>query len=183
MRRTVLGVVALSLALVACGAEPKADPSPSPSSPATSPVSTTPPAPVMPEEAEADTKAGAIAFVKYYVELINRAQSNGSVDDLARTEDPACKSCASGRRYISKVYQAGGHIEGGDLKIDVVHSLPNGSINGWTIDARLTFGPQTVVRPSENPSTQHLDGGQTPVTFLVSRSSSGWIVHEWTRAS
>lgn len=189
MRRAVLGavalliVVAVLLMLTGCGGDPKADPSPSPSSPATSPVSTTPSAPVMPEEAKADSKAGAIAFVKYYVELINHAQATGTVDQLLAAESVDCKSCASGRKYIANVYDSGGHIEGGELAVTILSSLRNVSLKGWTIDAQLTFGPQTVVRPTASPSNEQLDGGETPVTFLVSRRSAGWTVSEWTRAS
>src|SRR4051794_697515 len=110
MPRVLVGAVVLLLALAGCGGDPKADPSPSPSVPSASPVSTTPAPPALPEAAKANTKAGAIAFVKYYVQLINHAQATGDVAALAAVEDPGCSSCASGRRLLKKIYESGGHI-------------------------------------------------------------------------
>jgi hypothetical protein len=136
----------------------------------------------MPDAAKANTKAGAVAFVKYYVQLINHAQATGDVAELATSEAPTCSSCEDGRKYLSQVYESGGHIDGGSLKIRVLDALPNQSIKGWTIDAKLRFGSQTVTQPSATPTVQHLSGGAVPVTVLVSRHADGWSVYEWTRA-
>ncbi len=77
MRRVAVGA-ALVLALAGCGGDPKADPPPSTTpTPTVSPSpSATPTVPALPEAAKANTKAGAIAFVKYYVGLINHAASD-----------------------------------------------------------------------------------------------------------
>jgi len=86
MRRFVVGA-ALVLLVAGCGGDPKADPSPS-TSPAPSISSTpTPSPPTLPDAAKANTKAGAIAFVKYYVELVNHAQATGDVGKLQSVED------------------------------------------------------------------------------------------------
>jgi hypothetical protein len=138
--------------------------------------------PVLPTAAAANTKAGAKAFVQYYIELINHAQATGDVTELARAEADTCGSCASGREYLGDVYDGGGHIEGGDLQIEIRSGLRNPSIDGWTVDGRLTYGPQTVIRPSAPTPTEHLTGGGVPVTVLISRRSNRWIVTEWTRA-
>jgi hypothetical protein len=180
MRRSIIGF-ALLLVVAGCGSDPKADPSPSPSSAVTSPVSTTPSPPAMPEAAKANTKAGAIAFVRHYVDLINQAQSTGDVSGLSTVEGQGCRSCSSGREYIGSVYGSGGHIEGGRLRVRIIDALPNAAISGWTIDAKLTFGPQTVIRPTASPSTQELEGGDVPITVLVERRPTGWLVSEWTR--
>lgn len=191
MRRAVLGavavllLVAVLLMLTGCGGgDPKADPSPSPSpsSPVTSPVNTTRSAPVMPEAAKAETKAGAIAFVNHYFDLINFAQRTGSLDELAASESEACGSCSSGRNLLASIYGSGGHIEGGDLRVKVARALSNASIGGWTVEAQLTYGPQTVVRPTSTPSIEHLKGGGNLVSVQVSHRSGQWTVVDWTRA-
>ncbi|HET9499371.1 MAG TPA: hypothetical protein VFO98_03835, partial [Marmoricola sp.] len=71
MRRVIgAGVlVGAVFATAACGGDPSSSPSPSPSvSPSPSPSSTAPTPPPLPDAARKDTKAGAVAFVRHYVE-------------------------------------------------------------------------------------------------------------------
>src|SRR4051812_44399939 len=139
MPRVLVGAVVLVLALAGCGADPKADPSPSPSTTTASPVSTTPAPPVLPEAAKANTKAGAIAFVKYYVELINHAQATGDVGPLAAVEDPGCESCAKGRAYISRIYGGGGHVSGGSWLVSRATAQRSGE--NWAVTVTGKFLP------------------------------------------
>ena len=79
------GLVAAGLLLSGCGGdspEPKPLPKDSKSSPSASPSATPP---EMPAAAKKKTKAGAIAFVRHYVELINYAGRSGEPRPLART--------------------------------------------------------------------------------------------------
>jgi hypothetical protein len=180
MRRSVIAF-ALLLVVAGCGGDPQASPTPTPSLSTASPVSTTPSPPAMPDAARANTKAGAIAFVRHYIDLINYAQDTGDIDALSAVEGHRCRSCSSGRDYIRGVYTSGGHIKGGRVRIRILDALPNAAIAGWTVDAKLTFGPQTVARPTASPSTQELKGGSVPITVLVQRQPNGWSVNEWTR--
>jgi Family of unknown function (DUF6318) len=180
MTRALVGAVALALALAGCGGDPKADPSPTPSSPATSPVSTTPSAPALPDEAKANTKAGAIAFVRYYIALINHAQATGDVDALAAVEDPGCRSCISARQTLGDIYQSGGHIEGGALDASIGGASPRPDLKGWTVIVTARFGPQDVVR---SDGATHLKGGRSLITFVVRHSEESWTVLQWSRGS
>ena len=184
MRRAVLSAAALLVVLAGCGGDPKADPSPTPtpSAPVTSPVSTTPSAPVMPEEANADTKAGAIAFVKYYIELINHAQATGDVVALEAVEDPACKSCQSARSGVASHYQAGGSVDGGEWRVHSASAVQNGAISGWVVDANVAYGRQIVHFGSGKPDKVN-EAGRMILSIQVERSNDQWQVHEWTRAS
>lgn len=137
----------------------------------------------MPSAAKENSKEGAVAFVKYYVELINHAQGTGDVEDLARAESEGCISCASGRKFLTALYSKGGHIEGGDIRIRVLSALANSALAGWTIDAELTFGPQQVVRPWKSEPVERLKGGSTVATFFVERSPNAWTLANWTRSS
>jgi hypothetical protein len=181
MRLSLVGVVAALVVLAGCGGDPKAQPSPSPSTPTAS-TSPSPTAPVMPAAAAENTRAGAIAFVRYYIELINHAQATGDVGPLEAVEASECKSCAQGRKYIRTIYSSGGHVEGGQLHLKVLDALANDSIEGWTVDAKLSFGPQTIVNPSATPATQKLKGGRVPITVQASHRSGQWSIAEWTRA-
>jgi hypothetical protein len=178
MRRLVVAL-SCALALAGCGGDPKADPSPAPSSPTTS-ASPTPTPPVMPDAAKANTKAGAVAFVKYYIELINHAQATGDVDALAAVEDPGCRSCASARETVTEIYKSGGHIEGGAFTGSIDSAARRPDLKGWTVFAVVSFGPQKVIRPS---GTQSLKGGRSVMTLIVKHRAEQWRVLQWSRAS
>jgi hypothetical protein len=176
----LLGAVVLLLVLAGCGGDPKADPTTTPSTPATSPASTTPSPPVMPEAAKANTKAGAVAFVRYYVELINYAQRTGVIDELAKIEDAACASCTKVRETLTDIYGSGGHIQGGDWTAKVQSAAPRPDLHAWSVFADVRYGPQVVSRSGEKTP---LKGGQSPMTFVVRQMKTGWTVLRWSRGS
>jgi hypothetical protein len=180
MRRLVFLV--LFVVLAGCGGDPKADPASSPS--ATTPASTTPSPPVMPDAAKANTKAGAVAFVKHYIDLVNYAQATGHVDVLAGVEDPGCESCANGRNALAKIYDAGGVITGGKLSFRFTSAAPSPRYRGWLISGSLHFSPQIVVREAGG-TPEDLGGGATPANAFVStkNASHEWRVMDWTRGS
>jgi hypothetical protein len=179
MRRSVIGF-ALVLLLAGCGGDPTAEPSPTPSTPVTSPVSTTPTPPAMPDAAKANTKAGAIAFVRHYIELINYAQATGDVSALEKVEDPGCESCTSVRQGVHDIYSSGGHIDGGAWSAEVRSSSPRPDLSAWTVFTDVQYGPQQVVRDSKTTS---LGGGKSPMTFVVKSVAGQWSVLKWSRAS
>jgi hypothetical protein len=172
MRRSVVGA-ALMLLLAGCGGNPKADPPPS-TSPTPS-VSATPSPPALPEAAKANTRAGAIAFVRHYIELVNYAQMTGDVSALSIVEDPGCKSCSKGRDYLSRIYGAGGHIAGGAWTVRHVRAKKSGE--NWAVTATGDFASSDAyASPGADP--QHADGGPALTNFIVWHSDQ-WKVRAW----
>lgn len=175
MRRLLVGVV-LALAVAGCGGDPKADPTPTPSSPSSS--STTPAPPVMPDAAKADTKAGAVAFVKYYVETQNFASATGDTAALERIAASECESCQSIIGLIKKVYAAGGHIDGDGWTILKAQraGLASAPSNAIYVDVALRIASQSIYStPSASPS-EYPGNPRRLMTFGLSRASSGWRV-------
>jgi hypothetical protein len=178
MVRPVIGALALVLAVAACGGDPKADPSPTPSTPVTTPVSTTPAPPVLPEAAKANTKAGAVAFVRYYVAVQNYASNNGDTDDLRSAAAPTCESCTTIADLIDKVYRSGGHIEGKGWT--VLTASPAGIAEGQTnlvyVDVALRIDAQAIfASPSASPS-RYTGNPRRLMTFGLSHAEAGWQV-------
>jgi hypothetical protein len=134
----------------------------------------------MPDAAKADTKAGAIAFVKYYVGLINYAQATGDTKSLSLFESPDCRSCSKARATVDGIYHAGGSIQGGLLHEDVRQAARRPDVSGWTVFANVTFGRQVINRPT---GSQTLAGGQSVLTFIVRRDADQWAVLQWSRSS
>ena len=178
MSRRLVGAVVLLLALAGCGRDPKADPPPTPS-PSTTPVSTTPSAPAMPDAAKENTKAGAIAFVRHYVEVLNYAQATGDVSALDSLEDPRCSSCDRVRSYLAGIYKAHGHVNGGAWTIKRIGASAGHDPDSWVVDVAGEFAPSSV-SPSPGASPSSAAGGSAPTKFYVDHTD-GWKVSQWTR--
>jgi hypothetical protein len=176
-------VAALALLLVAgCGGDPKPKSLPSPSvspSPSAS-ASATPPA--VPELARQNSRAGAVAFVKHYVSVLNFVTFNGNVEPARALDAGHCVSCNRMLGAIDAIYTKGGHVEGGAWTPTVVSDVRNPNQMGWTVDAKVTYGPQKVTRAT-NAKPERYTGGGRLLTFILTFSPEGWKVSDWTRAS
>jgi hypothetical protein len=125
LRTRVTGVAmasALAFGLVACSAEadPQTTPSattpttPSPTSPSASETTAEPqgPAePTLPPAAKASGTAGAGAFVRYYIRLLNFASRTGDVRRL-RTAADNCDGCRKYEKLFASTYSRGGSFTG-----------------------------------------------------------------------
>ena len=190
MRITGLRLAALlttvGLTLTGCGGAPepppppKAQESPAPSATATPSAAPTPPA--MPAKARKNSRAGAIAFARHYVALINHAQAIGDTAPLAAVEDAACESCRNGREFVRRVYASGGRISGGELRVSDALAIPDSTTGGWTVAVGVRFGPQQVDWGGEKPD-QDLGGGQLPLNLQVDFRDNHWKVLQWTRGA
>ena len=175
MRRSWWGAAALLVLLAGCGGDPKADPSPTPSETPVSPTPS-PTAPTMPAAAAENSKAGAIAFVRYYIELINHLQRTGDSAPLRQAALPTCKSCKSVIRAAEGIYATGGHVEGGAWSItDITATQPTSTL--WQVDIKGRLAPSKVLNgPASVPTAGK--GGQANAEFFLTFSST-WKVAQW----
>lgn len=184
MRGRGLAVVAasacLGLGLAGCGGSAKPSTLPKPSASSSPSPSATPP--VLPAAAKEKTKAGAIAFVRHYVDVLNYATFSGETDTARKLDGEHCESCERMLAAIDAIYENGGQVEGGAWKPSPVSQAPQPGGNGWAVDTKISYGPQDVV-PSKGAEAKHYTGGGRLVTFLVEYRSGTWAVSEWTRAS
>jgi len=176
----LIATAALTAVLLAgCGGN---DPAPSPSPPPSPTASSTGRvAPPLPPAATAHTKAGAIAFVRHYIDLINYTQATGDTGPIRTLESRQCSSCRSANNYIQRLYERGGRITGGAARVEkTLDALPNPESHGFTIDVLLTSGAQIVQDPGRQ--TQHLQGARLIATVQVAPSGKTWRVNELSRA-
>jgi hypothetical protein len=112
--------------LVGCGGDepgagatatvsPTATPTPTPTPTVDVPVI---PEPVLPDEAKARTPEGATAFVRYAVDVINRAYLTGDTASIWAIANPECTVCELGTSDIDEAYARGNRIEGGQISIE-----------------------------------------------------------------
>ena len=180
-RHTLAVVIgALCLLLAGCGGSAEPQPLPRPTASLSPSPSATPP--VMPASAKNQSKAGAIAFARHYVELINFAQATGHLDELRAVEDSACQSCEKAEAYVADLYQSGGSIRGGAFKIKGISTVKNPATGGWLVELGVEFGPQVVDHPTPQED-EHPKGGRLPLNVQVAWRQGEWRVLEWTRGA
>lgn len=86
-----------------------------PTTPATEPTpteATGPTPPELPEAATRHTKAGAKAFVRFYLRLLNYATHTGDVEPLRLNSTNTCTGCSDDAEFYEKLYKRGGWARG-----------------------------------------------------------------------
>ncbi|RBY75123.1 hypothetical protein DQ239_17400 [Blastococcus sp. TF02-09] len=119
----------------------------------------------VPDEARTQDAAGAEAFVRYWIELLNRQQAIPSGQPLRDLSSPECDECSRIAGAFDDAAAAGHRYEGGELSLnDVAEPLMGDG------EAAIAFGvrvqPLTVRAPTGSP----VPGG---VGELVSNAGSG----------
>ncbi len=171
-------VVAAAAALAACSgdgpapAPPTAATSPSISAPSTSTGAPTPAIPELPEAAQVGDAAGAEAFVRYWVEVLNYAYVSGDTEPLDMISEAGCATCTSLMDVVEKRRRENVRLEGGFMSVISIASPPpeNGVI---TVTVNYEQAPGTEV--SEEGARTEVPG-EPPGTlgFVVAYEDAHW---------
>lgn len=174
------GVVVATLLVAGCsGDEPQAQP-PRPSAPSTSPVTTrtpTPTPPALPPAARRNTKAGAVAFVYHFVDLLNYTSVSGETGTFSRTTQRSCHSCRNIKSAIDEIYAAGGSVKGGELTIRSYTQVPGQSVDAWRFVLKV-HAEQQIVRRSAGDDAETIPPSSSPLTIDIARIAGDWRVLE-----
>jgi|GEM_PF-6157860 len=173
----------LTFGVAGCEAEDPADPiastrepiPPHSSSPteSVSPTDSGPVEPTLPTEAEAETEAGAEAFVEYYWEVVNYARQTGDVDLLRSLSVPNCGGCNGGIDAIERVYARGGKISGGHF--EVLNSLPGRTPSGaWNVSTQVKVGRSKTTGAGD--LNQSVRPGKLDFFFGLGYDDGAWHV-------
>jgi hypothetical protein len=115
----VIAAIALVTACTAEAEQPSADLPPASSSSAEPTPELPPLGPEdfpIPDEARTKDEAGAEAFLRYYIDLLNRQQAIPAGEPI-RALGPDCQQCAVIAQRLDEAAEAGLHIEGGEVSI------------------------------------------------------------------
>jgi hypothetical protein len=172
----------LVLGLAGCGSTHPAAPA-SPSSSPVTPVGTSPTTdptanpPVMPEVARQHTKAGAKAFVTYYVDLITYAETTLKTDAVRQLSMPTCSGCLGGIHGLRKIARQGGQITGAGLSVSNLRSEAIDDHGVVTLAFDLANTAERISIPGK-PTVLHPAGKHPMIMTLVARPN-GWVVGEY----
>jgi hypothetical protein len=123
LRLVTAAAVLTPLVLAGCGGDdpepkiPEVAPSTS-STPSGSPVAQATEEPTLPPEAQGNDEAAAEAFVRYYWDLVQYAESTGDVKALDGLSLPSCGGCAGGEAFVRSMYGDGGYSRGGAYTVE-----------------------------------------------------------------
>ena len=150
MRATMSLTAALLLfaCLAACSANNAQPTVLAPSTPSPADTSADPSAstevdpPVMPPEADAQTAAGAMAFVRHYFAVVDYAYATGDTTPLAAVSDPECSPCSGVKDMVDAAVMAGGSWETEPTTVTSV-SVPEGEPMG-AVNVLLTYSSRAA---------------------------------------
>lgn len=180
---TVLRGAAWACALVAgglvVGGCTPDEPEPTPTTPVETSTSTpetsepTAAAPDMPAEASEPTAAGAEAFVRHWIDLINLAYASGDTSPVTEISGPTCKVCSTTVERIDSVYSQGGRIEGAQMSLDRVASPAPDASNLVSVSAALAQAPGEAI--ASDGARTAIDGSpQRSVAFVMVFENAAW---------
>jgi hypothetical protein len=190
MNRLRLAALLAATTLVAAGCsdddpEPRIDPTPgtSPTGSASPSPSTARPSVQPSEPPEADNRdlAGAEAFIRYFWDLANYAQSTGDTSTLRRLGSESCGGCNGAFDFIDEVYSAQGTIKGGKYTLGRLVTTELTASGSDAVIFRSTFPTsntrQVVSRPGEEPEVY--EAATVRARFTLSYKPEGWQVDIW----
>jgi len=184
--------VAVACVLVSCSADagprtapsPTTSPSPSPTTPSTSEPTreptnkpTGPSEPELPATAKAESRAGAEAFVRYYIELLNFAGRTGNTTELKRHAS-GCTSCENLASAFRRTYEQGGSYDTQGWRVYSQFTVP-GSNGAWASLLEVRQTPMTWIRKA-GAEPEQFPAKRLNLRFEVKRLSDRWSVTELT---
>lgn len=174
--RLAVSLVLVGLLVTGCGSNPEPPPvdagdtSASPSASASS----APEPPEMPAKAEEKSRAGAKAFVRYYIRLVNHAMATGGTEQLRHHRSPSCSTCDAIIARIDQVYAEGGRLSGEGWKLAHLQVVDAQSSRKLLVAASIAITPQTLHPSDGTPSTSAKSRGN--LDFHLRHTGEAWEV-------
>lgn len=141
-------------------ADPPASPSASSSSASAS---------AAPEPWQVRSKAGAVAFVEHWVEVLNGASRSGDVTRFREVSSPGCESCIALAERITALYEQGGRINGDGWQVEQA-AVTAGSSNSRPVLAVRIDQPFQVVQFANGKTERYPASASTFEAALLWRT-------------
>jgi hypothetical protein len=170
--KVALAAVATALAVAGAACTPDPDPSPVPTTPSATPI-TTPPPPVLPATARADSPAGAESFARYYMGLLDYAYQTGNTTPLRAAA--RCQGCDALAAGIDKSYAAGNRIQGGRIAVNNARTSKYATKASASVQVTYSSAARKVVAPT-GKVTEVPGEDNVRLLLTLKRFEQGWLL-------
>lgn len=175
----VAGVV-LGIGLVACGGDelPAVTPSPAASAPSKASSSPSPsdPPPVLPAEATKQTNDGAIAFVNYWIDVVNYASEALDGELIRDVSSKSCEFCAFIADDLDRIAANRGSFNSGGWTVTSSSVIvPVSSPGGPSVATYAVFGTERR-RDTARDRVTTVRGGRYVLSSSLVWSGGRWLM-------
>jgi hypothetical protein len=132
----------------------------------------------MPAAAKGKGRPAAKAFVRYYIDLINYAESTGDAAALGPLVTSECRDCADLRRKIASTYRDGGWFKTSGWVPSVV-AVVRRSEQATVMTAIRS--PEQRYKPSTAEPVERIDASRFTMEFALKRTKGHWFVDRLVR--
>lgn len=156
---------------------PSKSESTTPTAPATetTPASATQP-PELPDLATRQSQAGARAFARFYIDLLDYAQHTGDVQPLVRSSSGDCAGCNNYIDFFRDWYERGGWIKRGDRSVRSFERVfPSAPPHDMYLRVAGQLAPGEFLR-RKGAEVKHAPGETLDLEIWLARTSNGWRV-------
>jgi hypothetical protein len=131
----------------------------------------------MPPLAREKSRAGAKAFVRHYIDVLNYSWATGTGSALTNLSHKQCVSCRGLANFIDEVYAAGGYQRGGEWRVAVMALVPG------TVDGAIVATPAIDVLPgrwkeSADTHATAIEPHRIHYEFRVGWSNGQWRMRD-----
>lgn len=131
----------------------------------------------LPPEARQNTKAGAIAFTKFWFEEGGRALVTGETASLVSITGPDCAACQDFIQTIDDGVEKGIHTNKNPVVVSnmTAHKRPD---SGYRVELLLRTTPHSFTDAS-GKVVEKYDGASSHVTTHTEWAGGRWIMNRW----
>jgi Family of unknown function (DUF6318) len=175
--------LACALALTGCSGGDDQAGGPTPSGPpaaTTTPTAASPPhdgPPVLPALAREHSNAGAKAFARYYIDVLNHAHEVGGVRQLRSLGTDTCLPCQILIEGIVDTEHRGGSQQGGHWQVQFAGSLPSNGRRDAHVLVRIHVRPG-ISRRSRNDKPHHIHPQNVAYQFDLRWYDRSWLLDD-----
>jgi serine/threonine-protein kinase len=135
-------------------------------------------APQLDASATAPTTAGAAAFVRYWFATLNYAVATGKTGPLSAASSPACHTCAVVLTAVSKGYQNGAHLQGGEYTVREATTDGFFSLEQPKLGVVYDRSPYSIVSPGGDQLESSPGVTFATCQMLLEQAGDRWRVRE-----
>jgi hypothetical protein len=169
--RGTAAAVALAAALVGCSAE--ADPTPLPPLPSVSPTTV---APQVPPEATPATAQGASAFMRHFLDVVNRAYATRDAGPVRALATENCDSCEAAARDVDRLREADHEVQGTRYRLTFVATAAPDASGQFLVDFEFDADPY-LERDASGQVVQEFPSQEAQIgQALLVRSGDSWRI-------